>query len=121
MPSASTSNAVYDNDAVERDLIDPDDGMLAAAYGICTMHCNTKLTSCSDPRRPRRPTAGDLGPRSAYWENCARWCQYAVVFDIKHPWRRPPCAHQHHRRDSMGDTVARPARHLGEDEAGVIP
>jgi hypothetical protein len=26
MPSASTSNAVYDNDAVERDLIDPDDG-----------------------------------------------------------------------------------------------
>ncbi|KAH6612166.1 hypothetical protein C7974DRAFT_92333 [Boeremia exigua] len=28
MPSASTSNAVYDNDAVERDLIDPDDATL---------------------------------------------------------------------------------------------
>lgn len=26
MPSASTSSAGYDNDAVERDLIDPDDG-----------------------------------------------------------------------------------------------
>jgi hypothetical protein len=32
MPSASTSNAVYDNDAVERDLIDPDDGTFAAAW-----------------------------------------------------------------------------------------
>jgi hypothetical protein len=41
MPSASTSNAVYDNDAVERDLIDPDDGTLYA------MHCNTKLTTYS--------------------------------------------------------------------------
>ncbi|KAF9694067.1 hypothetical protein EKO04_007798 [Ascochyta lentis] len=28
MPSASTSNAAYDNDAVERDLIDPDDATL---------------------------------------------------------------------------------------------
>lgn len=39
MPSASTSNAVYDNDAVERDLIDPDDGalrLLPVAYAQCT-------------------------------------------------------------------------------------
>lgn len=38
MPSASTSNAVYDNDAVERDLIDPDDGVLRLpiAYAQCT-------------------------------------------------------------------------------------
>lgn len=27
MPSASTGGVPYDNDAVERDLIDPDDGM----------------------------------------------------------------------------------------------
>lgn len=27
LPSSSTSNDPYDNDAVERDLIDPDDGM----------------------------------------------------------------------------------------------
>jgi len=33
MPSASTSNAVYDNDAVERDLIDPDDGALRVPMG----------------------------------------------------------------------------------------
>lgn len=54
MPSASTSNAVYDNDAVERDLIDPDDGALwpPVAY-ICMLHCNTKLTAHSNPRRPR--------------------------------------------------------------------
>jgi hypothetical protein len=26
MPSSSTSGGAYDNDAVERDLIDPDDG-----------------------------------------------------------------------------------------------
>ena len=38
MPSASTSNAVYDNDAVERDLIDPDDGVLRLPilYARCT-------------------------------------------------------------------------------------
>lgn len=31
MPSAATASSPYDNDAVERDLIDPDDGMHAAA------------------------------------------------------------------------------------------
>lgn len=30
MPSASTANTPYDNDAVDRDLIDPDDGTQAA-------------------------------------------------------------------------------------------
>jgi hypothetical protein len=49
MPSASTSNAVYDNDAVERDLIDPDDGECI----LRTMPCNTRLTTRSHPRRPR--------------------------------------------------------------------
>lgn len=49
MPSASTSNAGYDNDAVERDLIDPDDG----EYTLCMMHCNTRLIPYSNPRRPR--------------------------------------------------------------------
>jgi len=37
MPSASTSNAGYDNDAVERDLIDPDDGEYNTMHD--KMHC----------------------------------------------------------------------------------
>jgi hypothetical protein len=36
MPSASTSSAPpYDNDAVERDLIDPDDGTYTTLYTTC--------------------------------------------------------------------------------------
>lgn len=31
MPSAATASNPYDSDAVERDLIDPDDGALHAA------------------------------------------------------------------------------------------
>jgi hypothetical protein len=39
MPSSSTSGGTYDNDAVERDLIDPDDGrelpVLAQLPPVC--------------------------------------------------------------------------------------
>jgi hypothetical protein len=36
MPSASTSSAPpYDNDAVEQDLIDPDDGTYTTPYNTC--------------------------------------------------------------------------------------
>jgi hypothetical protein len=31
MPSSTTGSSPYDNDAVERDLIDPDDGALACS------------------------------------------------------------------------------------------
>lgn len=49
MPSAATSGNPYDNDAVERDLIDPDDGGLhAAAYSISVDSC----TLADDPQLP---------------------------------------------------------------------
>ena len=37
MPSASTANDPYDNDALERDLIDPDDGELPISAMRCAM------------------------------------------------------------------------------------
>jgi hypothetical protein len=72
MPSASTSNAVYDNDAVERDLIDPDDGasqlpMLWAMHPHAALQHQangtqqpsmTSTTRCRGPRTARRSRGG---------------------------------------------------------------
>lgn len=65
MPSASTSNAVYDNDAVERDLIDPDDGALQLPTGAmhdalqhqangAQLHLTISTTRYRGPRTARR-------------------------------------------------------------------
>jgi hypothetical protein len=49
MPSASTSSGnPYDNDAVERDLIDPDDGM-RVSYSLEA----SLIVIHSNARRPR--------------------------------------------------------------------
>ena len=45
MPSSATASSPYDNDAVERDLIDPDDGASHAAADQVT-----ELTLTSYPR-----------------------------------------------------------------------
>ena len=68
MPSASTSNAIYDNDAVERDLIDPDDGasQLPMAMHPGLQHqangtqqlSMTSTTRCRGPRTARRSRGG---------------------------------------------------------------
>jgi hypothetical protein len=65
MPSASTSNAVYDNDAVERDLIDPDDGALRLPMlymhnalqhqaNDSQQHSTTSMTHCRGRRTALR-------------------------------------------------------------------
>jgi hypothetical protein len=41
MPSAATtSHSPYDNDAVERDLIDPDDGTLQCSHHVSESEAN---------------------------------------------------------------------------------
>ena len=70
MPSASTSaeqRPLYDNDAVEQDIIDPDDGTNSGWLGISDawrlMHFSARLDDMDDPLQPtddRAPLTGNI-------------------------------------------------------------
>ncbi|KAJ8110544.1 hypothetical protein OPT61_g6641 [Boeremia exigua] len=100
MPSASTSNAVYDNDAVERDLIDPDDATLD--------DLDDPLQGTSD----RAPLTGRIASGGAN-------TQSYLTSSIPGEDRRAPT--NTIDETVWEDAVARPPGHLGEDEAGAVP
>lgn len=119
----------YDNPSIEGDdLIDPDDGeshALSLKYVQCPM---TNLTP-SNPRRPRRPHQHlHLRPRTPNRQHLLLASELQLPHrpqrprlpELRHPGRRPPRAHQHARRDRVGNAAPRPAGRLGEDAAGAV-
>lgn len=78
MPSAATSSNPYDADAVERDLIDPDDGthallghaVLLLDDGLqpplthAQLHSTTSTTRCRERRTARRSRATSAPSRT---------------------------------------------------------